>query len=285
MIRLLAELTKIRISVVSTLSAATGYAARAHRLDAGLLWACAGTLLFACGASALNEVQESALDARMARTAGRPIPSGRLRRSDARLLALALIFGGAGVLLLACGAVPAALGLAAVGWYNGVYTYLKRVSAFAVVPGSLIGALPPAIGWTAAGGALSDPPLFALAFFFFVWQVPHFWLLLFRLGPEYERAGFPALTGLFSLVQLSRLTSVWMAATAASCLLLPLFGLARSLPAALLLSVSAAALVAVAVAVLRTEGRGSALRRAFAAINAFALLVMALLAADALLRR
>lgn len=281
---LLAELTKVRISAVSTLSAATGYIAAAGTVDLGLLWACLGTMLLACGASALNEVQERDLDAQMERTRHRPIPSGRIGARDALGVAVTCALAGTGVLLTASGLWPALFGVAALLWYNGLYTPLKRRSAFAVVPGSVIGSLPPAIGWTAGGGGPADPALLALAFFFFVWQVPHFWLLLFRLGPDYERAGFPTLTRIFSLAQLSRLTFVWMAATAASCLLLPLFGLSRSPWAALGLALTAVALIASGVGILRSKGEGSSFRGAFMGINLFALAVMTLLAADALAR-
>jgi len=283
-LRLLAELTKVRISAVSTLSAATGYIVASRTVDLGLLWACLGTMLLACGASAFNEVQERHLDARMERTRNRPLPSGRIAPADALLVAAACALGGTGLLLVASGLAPALFGVAALLWYNGLYTPLKRVNAFAVVPGSVIGALPPAIGWTAGGGGGLDPPLVALAFFFFVWQVPHFWLLLFRLGPDYERAGFPTLARFFSLAQLSRLTFVWMAATAASCLLLPLFGLARNPWATLGLALAALALIASGIGILRSRGEGHSFRGAFVGINLFALAVMALLAADALLR-
>jgi hypothetical protein len=84
-------------------------------------------------------------------------------------------------------------------WYNGVYTFLKRKSPFAAIPGAVIGAIPPAIGWICGKGALSfDPQILALSFFFFIWQVPHFWLLLLNFGRDYEKAGFPSLTRIFN---------------------------------------------------------------------------------------
>ncbi|MHB8875363.1 MAG: UbiA family prenyltransferase [Myxococcaceae bacterium] len=279
----LSELVKVRISVVSTLSAVTGFAAAAHGFSLAMLWACVGVFLLACGASALNEVQEHRLDAMMERTRNRPIPSGRLGVGAA--LALALGFAGAGFALLWAlfGPTPALLGLSALAWYNGAYTYMKRVTAFAVVPGSIIGAIPPAIGWTAGGGELLDPRLAALAFFFFIWQVPHFWLLLFRLGKDYENAGFPTLTQLFSIDQLGRLTFTWMVATAVSCLLIPIFGLSASPWVGLAMAASGAWLCVVAARLLKAGERLPSLRLAFRDINVFALLVMALVTLDAVL--
>jgi protoheme IX farnesyltransferase len=184
----------------------------------------AGVFLLSCGACALNQVQERDLDARMARTAGRPIPSGRVRPGRALGLALLLILSGEGLLLFTGNAAAPLLGVAAVLWYNVVYTGLKRVSAFAVVPGALVGATPPAMGWAAGGGSLSDPSLASLAFFFFMWQVPHFWLHLQSYGKEYAEAGLPSLTEVFSAAQLERLAFQWVLATAVSALLLGLIG-------------------------------------------------------------
>lgn len=276
------ELAKIRISGVSTLSAATGYIAMAHRVDLGLLWACLGTLFLACSASALNQIQEARFDALMERTRNRPIPSQRMAPGDALLFSAVVGLTGLGVLLVASGALPALLGLTALVWYNAVYTPLKRVSAFAVIPGSVIGALPPAIGWTAAGGAWSDPPLLAMSFFFFLWQVPHFWLLLFRLGQDYHRAGYPTLLRLFSRPQLARITTAWMALSAGVVVLLPLFGFAQTAAAPHFLAVCAILLIATAAWVWRGRGEIGRFGRAFAAVNLFALAVMAVLVVDAL---
>jgi protoheme IX farnesyltransferase len=120
------------------------------------------------------------------------------------------------------------LGAAAVFWYNILYVRLKKVSAFAVVPGALVGSIPPVMGWAAGGGTLSDPRLAALAFFFFMWQIPHFWLHLLTYGKEYAEAGLPSLTEVFSPEQLERLTFQWVSATGVSALLLGLSGLLQS---------------------------------------------------------
>ena len=92
-----------------------------------------------------------------------------------------------------------------------------------MVPGSVIGALPPAMGWTAAGGRLGDPALLALCFLFFIWQVPHFWLLALLHRDGYQRAGFPTLHRHFSEPRILRLIFTWTCGTAAACALLPAF--------------------------------------------------------------
>jgi protoheme IX farnesyltransferase len=126
------------------------------------------------------------------------------------------------------GIKAAGLGVLAIAWYNGVYTYLKRTTAFASVPGAAVGMVPPAIGWVSAGGPLFDARLAAVCFIFFLWQVPHFWLLLLRHGKEYEHAGLPSLTRIMSRQQISRITFIWICAAAAASLALPLYGSMRS---------------------------------------------------------
>ena len=172
------ELTKLRISGASTFTAAAGYVAYLRGANVGLVTTLLGILLLAMGSSALNEVQEHKYDALMPRTASRPIPKGDLSPTLATVIAVVMAVCGFLVLLFAHNLTSALLGALALAWYNGFYTPLKRISPFAVVPGSLIGALPPAIGWTAAGGSISDPTVLALAFAVFICQVPHFWLLV-----------------------------------------------------------------------------------------------------------
>jgi protoheme IX farnesyltransferase len=283
--RAVIQLTKLPIASVSTLTAATGFLCASRGLSRGLLAACAGTLLLAAGACALNEWQERGLDARMERTRRRPLPAGAVKPWEALVLATLLALGGTALLITACGLVPAGLGVLAMLWYNALYTPLKRVTAFAVIPGAVIGALPPAIGWTAAGGSLRDPRLFALAFFFFVWQVPHFWLLLFKHGEDYERAGFPSITRLFMRPQLARLTCVWMLCTAAASLLLWLYGLLTSALAPWALFAAGMVLAGFALDLLRSAGDDRSVRWGFLGINLYACLVMAVLACDALFTR
>jgi protoheme IX farnesyltransferase len=280
-LRLFVDLTKLRISALSTLSAATGYVVYCRTVNTGIVTASLGVLLLAMGACAMNQVQDSDFDARMNRTCHRPIPSGAMKPLTAFTIALTLILGGFLILWLVHNPAAALIGMIAVVWYNAAYTYLKRVWAFAVVPGALIGALPPAVGWTAAGGAPFDPHLLALTFFFFVWQVPHFWLLLFAYGSDYERAGLPSLTKLFSRRQLASLTFIWMLATFASSLLLSVYGLTGSPWIGLGLVVCGLWLAWGAWRLLREQGRF--FRPAFRSINLYALCVMALLVTGAML--
>ncbi len=274
------ELTKLRISGASTFTAAAGYVAFLRGVNAGLVTTLLGILLLAMGSSALNEVQEHRYDALMPRTANRPIPRGDLSPVRGALIAVVLAVSGFLVLLLAHNLTSALLGALALAWYNGFYTPLKRVSAFAVVPGSLIGALPPAIGWTAAGGSAADPSLLALAFVFFIWQVPHFWLLVGLHAEGYEGAGYPTLVSLFGRPRLSRLTFTWTCGTAAACGLLPLFRVLVSWPAEIMLGLGAVWLIIGSLPLLRPGQDASLYRRVFMNINLFALVLTAAVILD-----
>jgi protoheme IX farnesyltransferase len=277
------QLTKLPIVTLSTLSAVTGYLVMRRSFDSGAVTLCLGVLQVGMGTCALNQVQDRRIDALMERTRRRPIPSGAIRPGRALALAVLLLIGGFLVLWRFHNLMAALIALSAAAWYNGVYTYVKRRSAFAVVPGALVGALPPAIGWTAAGGVPSDPRLLALCFVFFIWQVPHFWLLLFLFGDEYAGAGLPSLTSTFRVRQLVGFSFIWMLVTSVSALLLPVYGLTSSSWAPLALAACALWLAWTASNVLASGGEGARTRPAFRTINLYVLLVMALLVADALL--
>jgi protoheme IX farnesyltransferase len=277
-------LTKVNISMLSMASAAAGYFLAAGGVGYGILVALAGTFVLACGSAAMNEVQEWRYDALMDRTKKRPIPSGRLSPLAGFFIAAGLVAAGTWILFAGVGRAAGLLGLGALVSYNLVYTPLKRVTAFAVIPGSIIGAIPPAIGWVAAGGRLADPRILALSFFFFIWQVPHFWLLLLKYGKDYERAGFPVLTRIFSIPQLARLTFVWILATAGAAVLLPLFHALTSGVLIVLLFSACLWLCWKTKVLLGVRGGGFSPWPAFMQINLFALAVMALVSAEGFLR-
>ncbi|HAH05017.1 MAG TPA: protoheme IX farnesyltransferase [Elusimicrobia bacterium] len=279
-LRAAAGLVKPRLSAFAALATLSAYAAAGGAFSPRAAPLLLGVFLLACGASALNELQERGPDGRMTRTKERPIPAGRLSPKAAALAAAALLAAGGLCVLWAGGRAAFFLGLFAAAWYNGVYTPLKRTTPFAAVVGSLSGALPPAIGWTAAAQPLFDPRLSALCFFFCLWQIPHFWLLVPEHGGDSERAGLPALTGILDLGSVTRLICVWMSVAAASCLLLPLFGTVSSAAGSAGLAAAASWLTWKAARLLCCDRSPLSYRAAFADTNAFALSVMALVALD-----
>lgn len=227
-IAIIIELGKVRITFFVAISTSVGYLLHSKIFDLTMALVVLGVFLLACGSSAINHYQERITDALMDRTKGRPIPSGRISKEYALIISLVLIVLGLGIIYFSSNVTALILGVIALIWYNVIYTPMKKKYALAVVPGSVIGAIPPMIGWAASGGYLFDMEIIALAFFFFIWQIPHFWLLLLIHGKDYEKAGLPTLTKIFSALQLGRITFVWIAALATSCMLIPFFNVPSS---------------------------------------------------------
>ncbi|MBU6298389.1 MAG: heme o synthase, partial [Alphaproteobacteria bacterium] len=148
----------------------------------------------AAGASgALNMAYDSDIDALMSRTAGRPIPMGRIAREDALAFGWTLAVGAVTLMELFVNDSAAALLAFTIFFYVGVYTlWLKRRTPQNIVIGGLAGALPPAIGWAAVTGTLSLQPLLLVAIIF-LWTPPHFWALSLFRSEDYARAGVPML--------------------------------------------------------------------------------------------
>jgi heme o synthase len=275
-----AELLKLRLALAVVLSAAVGYILRSGTTDLLLVLISFGVLLLASGSAALNHWQEHIPDSKMPRTANRPIPGGAISRKTAATIALALTLSGTLVLLIAAGWLPALLGLLTMLWYNAVYTPLKPHTSYALLIGALVGAIPPAIGYTAAGGSLTDPNLWMLCLFFFVWQVPHFLLLLLKYGDEYLVAGFSSLNRFLSLRQMANLTLIWITALAVTSALLPLFGLIRRDLFIGILFAAGAALVIFSLPLLNPTAHERHIPKMFRVINGFMILVSHLIMID-----
>jgi len=284
-IQIIAELMKYKVSLAVTFTTAIGYLVYAGSFDPKLLYAVVGVFLLSGGASALNEIQERKYDQRMIRTRNRPIPSNRISPLNALFIALVLIFSGSIFLLLTNNTSALYLGLFNIIWYNGVYTYLKRVTPFAVVPGSLTGAVPAFIGWTAAGGSLLDPKIILIGFFLFIWQVPHFWFLLLKYGKEYEEAGFPSISTILPQQNLKFITYVWVIATSITTLMFPLFHVLESGILYTMVFLLNIWLVITFTQLTFNMKIGINFKRTFATINIFMLIIMLLLAVEAITLR
>ena len=221
----MARLIRLPLSLMVTGTALVGALAVAAPLPSRLLWAVGwGVFLLAAASSVLNQVQERASDALLRRTANRPLACGRLAPPAGTTIGLLLASGGLALLATGAGQNPALLGLAALAWYLAVYTPLKRRTSLAVLAGTPCGAIPPLIGWLAAGGTFPAPQPLALALVMVLWQVPHFWLLALPERGELQAAGFRVLPTLGER-QLLLLSNRWLLGLALATLLLPTLGL------------------------------------------------------------
>ena len=259
----------------------TGYVLFSGKFDYKV-WLCAIAIFLLSGtASILNQVMEKNYDARMDRTMNRPVASGKISVLHACIFALLMFIIGF-IMLFVLSTVSAFLGLITIIWYLLVYTLLKRITSIAVIPGALTGALVPIIGWSVAGGLYYTPLILFISGFVFIWQVPHFWLLLLIYGKEYEEVGFPTLFNHFSPSQVRRWTVVWIMAACITALLLPVFNLIKNPVNIKVVLISNMVLIIASVLILLKASNRFTYRILFYAINLFMLFILAALVIDKL---
>lgn len=189
------ELTKPGITRMVVLTAAAGFYLGSHdQFDLRqFLETLVGTALVAAGSSALNQLRERDADARMDRTRGRPLPSGRVTPKAAALFSWTAAILGVGYLAWQVNLVTAALALLTLVSYVFLYTPLKQRTSLNTLVGAVPGALPVVGGWTAAGGHI-DGVVLSLFWILFLWQLPHFLALAWLYREDYRRGGFEMLS-------------------------------------------------------------------------------------------
>ena len=193
-IRVFSELVKARLTMMVLVTTTMGFHLAAHLMDWALLFhTLFGTGLLAGGAAVLNQYLEKDLDANMPRTASRPIPTGQISSEAALLMGGAM--GAIGLVYLAVqvNLLTSVIGAVTLVSYIAVYTPLKRVTPLNTVVGAVPGALPPLMGWTAAGGAITEKGLALVAILYF-WQLPHFFAIAWIYRDQYANAGFVMLS-------------------------------------------------------------------------------------------
>ena len=182
-------LTKFKLSLLVVFSAGIGFLLATPVFDwLGLIVLCLGGFLITGAANALNQVLEKDLDKEMARTAKRPLASGRMTINEAVTAAGLMSLTGI-VLLASFNGLAALIGMVSFISYAFIYTPMKRISPVAVIVGAVPGALPPMIGWVAVTGSL-DPEALILFGIQFLWQFPHFWAIAWVRFEDYAKAGF-----------------------------------------------------------------------------------------------
>jgi protoheme IX farnesyltransferase len=188
-------LTKPRIiALLLWTTVATMIVARPEGLPLSLvLWTCLGGYLSAGGAGAINHYIDRSVDARMERTAARPLVAGRIAPVRGLVFGIALGTLAFVQLALTVNLLAAVLALAGLLGYVLVYTaWLKPRTPQNIVIGGAAGAMPPLVGWAAATGSLTLEALFPFAIIF-LWTPPHFWSLALLISDDYEHTGVPML--------------------------------------------------------------------------------------------
>ncbi len=268
-----ADLLKLRVSLAVVLSMAVGFVMAAHQANTLLVALSAGVLFTAMGSAVINHAQEYRRDLLMPRTRKRPVPTGVIAPGYAYMIGTLLAATGLITTWVFAGILPTALTLTTLIMYNVIYTPLKKVTPYALLAGSLVGAIPPAIGYTAADGSLLNPHLLAVSIFFFIWQIPHFMLLLLKYGDEYLMAGFKTLNRYLSTRILSMVTLIWLTALAVAALILVPTGVITHTPYVLILILSSITLILSSLPILQPTKHQPLIPRMFRWINLFMVLV------------
>ena len=188
-----AELTKLRVTTLIVMTAWCGYFFGAHRagvswLSLGLFHSLLGIGLVSSGTAALNEVIEHDVDARMRRTAMRPLPAQRMSLLHAAVVGVTAAIGGSIYLGVFTNPLTGLLTLLTSVVYLAAYTPLKKVSPICTFVGAFPGAMPGVLGWTAARGHLEWGTLVLFAILF-IWQFPHFFSIAWLYREDYAQGG------------------------------------------------------------------------------------------------
>jgi heme o synthase len=272
---ILADLIKYRLSLAVTFSAITGYFISGAILNNHFTGLVAGIILLTAGAAALNEFTEKDSDAAMKRTMNRPIPRQNITPRQALFIAVILILSGL-IILLFTGILPALLGVIAILLYNLIYTKLKKISLASVIPGALVGAIPPLIGYTSAGGLLPQKEILMFSAFMFLWQLPHFWLILVRYNDDYLKAGFKTFSEGFSRSHIRMLVLAWVILTTLLLVIFSVKGLVFTGILNSLLIILNLFFILLFCSLLFGKDESRSAKAAFILINSFSLMVMIL---------
>ncbi|XP_017769349.1 PREDICTED: protoheme IX farnesyltransferase, mitochondrial [Nicrophorus vespilloides] len=184
------KLSKIRLTTLVVVTSMAGYAVAPAPFEWGPFMLCiAGTGLMSGAANAINQFHEVPFDAQMSRTKSRVLVCGRLTPLHSMLFAAAASASGIGILYYGVNGLTASLGLANLILYTAIYTPMKRMSILNTWVGSIVGAIPPLMGWAACADSLG-PGAWLMAALLYSWQFPHFNALSWNLRPDYSRAGY-----------------------------------------------------------------------------------------------
>jgi len=242
-----------------------------------------GIFFLASGSVALNQFTERGVDSQMKRTSNRPIPAGKI--SPGSVIWISSLFLAAGSFLLAATGIQAMIiGLLCVALYNFIYTPLKKVTSLAILPGAIVGALPPLIGFVSAGGILFSCKILLFSTIIFMWQLPHFWLLLIRYEEEYKAAGFKTISAFLNERQIRHLILFCVMLSSVLLMLFVLNFNEMSNKLAYILIILNFVFILLFSRLLLLKRSPRDLWSAFFMLNSFGLVIMSVLIADSLLK-
>ncbi|ADD67780.1 UbiA prenyltransferase [Denitrovibrio acetiphilus DSM 12809] len=215
------QLFRPKISVMVGLSAFAGACLYDSLLNREHFYAAASAVFLSAGSSALNQYQESREDKLMLRTRRRPVASGAMSGFEAVRLAVFMLALSASMMIMA-GSIAGLVFLPfTIMVYNFIYTPMKKISPFALLIGSVTGAIPPVMGYVAVGGSAFSPDIMTVAVVLYIWQTPHFALLSERFSADYRLAGFKTLSSVYGKPKAELFINTWLAAFICALFFIP----------------------------------------------------------------
>ncbi|MDX1808240.1 MAG: UbiA family prenyltransferase [Sulfurospirillaceae bacterium] len=221
-------LTKAYLSFAVMIPGALSYLLFADEINPGFWLSVLAIFLLALGVSALNQFQERQLDALMPRTQNRPLVTGSISEKEALGIIIGLIGTSTLIEYYVLGISGVVIFAFVVILYNAIYTPMKRTSAYAVFPGAILGVIPTVLCTMATDQSVFSPSFLAIAWFYFIWQIPHFWLLVLMYQNDYNKAKFPNMANVVGAQSLSHITYVWILLTIISALMVVSFFIPKS---------------------------------------------------------
>lgn len=204
------QIAKVPLCLLVAFSSFFGYFLATAQALLPALFVFFGVMMLATGAATLNSVQERRADKAMGRTRNRPLVQGVISRCRGLLQAQLLLGLGFFILYVGFPIAPVLTGILAVFLYNFIYTPLKHKTVWAIIPGALCGAIPPYIGWLAAGGSYFSPVIMGVVALFIVWQIPHFWLVVLDNQRDYHSSDIPSMLKMMPARSLGLVSIVWV---------------------------------------------------------------------------
>ena len=283
----LMRFTRFYLSLAVSISALFTYLIATKQPSFEIIIPWLGVLLLALGTSALNQIQEKEHDKLMDRTSKRPMVSGAYSHNKGFTISMFLIVSALIFLHYSMGIIGIYFSLSTIIIYNLIYTYLKPITHWALILGSFLGVIAPSIGWLVAND-LDLYSLYQLKFMyifilFFVWQVPHFWLLVLINNHDYKKAGFPTLKDKIGQQGLMRTISIWNIISVSNGVAVMLTTHTNGIFWYLTLIISAYMVYSSAILFFTKEIKGKFFKIRFMELNTYILLIMIFLMIDNLI--
>lgn len=218
----LSALARVRVSATVAVLSMLGFFLYRPEITGAVFATGLGSFFLCAGCCALNQVQEKRTDGYFSRTVMRPLPQGRISSKMAALTAVLWIGLAVSLYSMTGSSQALIMALVVVAVFNGLYTGLKRRTPYALFVGGVAGAMPPLIGWIAADGSMYDPLILSNCVMWYLVQIPHLWIRVYKHKEEYISRFSPVPVSYFMLAHHTAFMRFWYFAYVCSIMMFAL---------------------------------------------------------------